>query len=55
MPYPYPLPTHLLKNNVDVFAPFLAELYNRSQSTGTVPAALLQGSLRYAAAEKVFK
>jgi len=31
--------TRLLKNNVDVFAPFLAELYNRSLSTGTVPAA----------------
>ena len=34
-----PLPTRLLKNNVDVLAPFLVELYNRSLSTGVVPAA----------------
>jgi len=34
-----PLPTRLLKNNVDVFTPFLAELYNRYLPTGMVPAA----------------
>jgi len=32
-----PLPTRLLKNNVDVLAPFLVEMYNRSLSTGVVP------------------
>ena len=34
-----PLQTRLLKENVDVLAPFLVELANRSLSTGTVPAA----------------
>ena len=32
-----PLPTRLLKENVDVLAPFLVELYNRSLQTGSVP------------------
>ena len=33
-----PLTTRLLKDNVDVIAPFLVELYNRCLSTGSVPA-----------------
>ena len=32
------LPTNLLKENVDVLAPFLAELFNRSLAQGAVPA-----------------
>jgi len=32
-----PLPTCLLKENVDVLAPFLVELHNRSLQTGSVP------------------
>jgi len=32
-----PLPTHLLKENVDVLAPFLIELFNRSLERGVVP------------------
>ena len=32
-----PMPTRLLKDNVDVLAPFLTELCNRSLSLGTVP------------------
>jgi len=31
------LPTRLLKENVDVLAPFLVELHNRSLQTGSVP------------------
>jgi len=31
-----PLPTRLLKENVDVLAPFLVELHNRSLQTGSV-------------------
>lgn len=34
-----PLPTHLLKNNADVLAPFLVELFNRSMTLGSVPTA----------------
>jgi hypothetical protein len=32
-----PLPTNLLKNNVDVLAPFLVELFGRCLSSGSVP------------------
>jgi len=32
-----PLPTRLLKENVDVLAPFLVELHNQSLQTGSVP------------------
>jgi len=32
-----PIPTRLLKDSVDILAPFLVELFNRSLSTGTVP------------------
>lgn len=32
-----PLPTRLLKDNIDVLAPFLVELFNRCLSTGSVP------------------
>jgi len=32
-----PLPMRLLKENVDVLAPFLVELHNRSLQTGSVP------------------
>lgn len=32
-----PVPTRLLKDNVDVLAPFLVELFNRCLSTGSVP------------------
>ena len=32
-----PLPTSLLKENVDILAPFLVELFNRCLSTGSVP------------------
>jgi len=32
-----PLPTRLLKDNVDVQAPFLVEMFNRSLSLGVVP------------------
>ena len=32
-----PLLTKLLKDNVDVFAPFLVELFNRSLALGVVP------------------
>ena len=32
-----PLPTHLLKDNVDVLAPFITELFNRSLSSGVFP------------------
>jgi hypothetical protein len=32
-----PMPTRLLKSNVDVLAPFLVNLFNRSLSVGTVP------------------
>ena len=32
-----PLPTKLLKDNVDVFAPFLIELFNRSLALGVLP------------------
>ena len=32
-----PLPTRLLKTNVDVLAPFLTELFNRSLVSGVVP------------------
>lgn len=32
-----PLPTRLLKDNVDILAPFCVELFNRSLLTGTVP------------------
>ena len=32
-----PLPTRLLKDNVDVLAPFLVELFNRSMALGVVP------------------
>ena len=32
-----PLPTKLLKDDVDVFAPFLVELFNRSLPLGVVP------------------
>ena len=35
-----PLPTRLLKENVDVLAPFLVELLNRSLVHGTVPTSL---------------
>jgi len=31
------MPTSLLRNNVDVLAPFLVELFNRSLLQGTVP------------------
>ena len=34
-----PLPTSLLKSNVDLLAPFLVELFNQSLSTGYVHAA----------------
>jgi hypothetical protein len=34
-----PLPTSLLKENVDILAPFLTELFNRSLVQGTVPSA----------------
>ena len=34
-----PLPTRLLRENVDVLAPFLVELFNRSLLQGTVPSA----------------
>ena len=34
-----PLPTRLLKDNIDLLAPFLVELFNRSLLTGSVPAA----------------
>jgi Reverse transcriptase (RNA-dependent DNA polymerase) len=34
-----PLPTSLLRENVDVLAPFLAELFNRSLLQGAVPTA----------------
>ena len=33
-----PLPTHMLKDNVDVLAPFLVDLFNRSMALGVVPA-----------------
>ena len=32
-----PLPTRLLKENVDILAPVLVELHNRSLQTGSVP------------------
>ena len=32
-----PLPTRLLKDNVDVLAPFLVEMFNRSLALGVVP------------------
>ena len=32
-----PLPTRLLKENVDILAPFLVKLHNRSLLTGSVP------------------
>jgi len=32
-----PMPTGLLKDNVDILAPFLVELFNRSMDSGTVP------------------
>jgi hypothetical protein len=32
-----PVPTRLLKQNADILAPFLVELFNRSLSTGSVP------------------
>ena len=32
-----PPPTRLLKDNADVFAPFITELFNRSVSTGVFP------------------
>jgi len=32
-----PLPTRLLNENVDILAPFLVELHNRSLQTGSVP------------------
>ena len=32
-----PLPTSLLKENVDILAPFLVELFNRCLSSGSVP------------------
>jgi len=32
-----PMPTRLLKENVDVLAPFLVELFNRSMTLGVVP------------------
>jgi len=32
-----PLPTRLLKDNVDVLAPFLVDMFNRSLSLGVVP------------------
>ena len=32
-----PMPTHLLKDNVDLLAPFLTELYNRSLPSGVFP------------------
>ena len=34
-----PLPTSLLKSNIDVLAPFIVELCNRSLSAGVVPSA----------------
>jgi hypothetical protein len=33
-----PLPTRLLKENVDILAPFLTDFFNCSLSTGVVPA-----------------
>jgi hypothetical protein len=33
-----PMPTRVLKENVDILAPFLAALLNKSMSLGTVPA-----------------
>jgi len=33
-----PIPTRLLKDNVDVLAPFLVDLFNRCLLTGSVPA-----------------
>jgi len=33
-----PLPTQTLKSVIDVLAPFLTELFNRSLTTGCVPA-----------------
>mgnify|MGYP003449240914 FL=1 len=35
-----PLPTRLLKDNVEIIVPFLVELINRSMVHGTVPTAL---------------
>lgn len=32
-----PLPTNLLKDNVDALAPFIVELFNRSLALGVVP------------------
>jgi len=32
-----PTPTNLLKDNVDVLAPFITELFNRSMSSGVFP------------------
>ena len=32
-----PMPTRLLKENIDVLAPFLTEFFNRSLSLGAVP------------------
>jgi hypothetical protein len=33
-----PLPTRLLKKNVDILAPFLTDIFNCSPSTGVIPA-----------------
>jgi len=32
-----PIPTHVLKSSIDILAPFLVELFNRSLSCGAVP------------------
>ena len=40
-----PLPTHLLKDNADLLAPFLVELFNRSLALGVVPTVFKAASI----------
>ncbi len=41
-----PLPTRMLKENVDVLAPFIVELFNCSLSQGMVPAVFITPLLK---------
>ena len=42
-----PIPTYVLKQVIDVIAPFVVELFNRSLSEGDFPAVFLQRGVRH--------
>jgi len=48
-----PMPTSLLKEHIDLLAPFLVELFNRSLSLGVFPASFKIAYIDHPVAEEV--